>query len=140
MVDLLRFAPAIPIPGYGRARFQPMYIKDWVQCLESVLSSPKDFVSAYDLGGPEHLTYRQIVEIISRTLGVSRPIINVPMGLMKFSAALLEKLAIRGPVTYDQLRLLEQDNICGLDSVNRNFGFMPARLEDALREFVRNAP
>jgi uncharacterized protein YbjT (DUF2867 family) len=137
MVDLIRLSPVIPIPGDGKARFQPIYIKDWVKCLESVLRAPQDFVSSYDLGGPEHLTYRQIVEKIAAALGTGKPIISMPMGIMKLSVGLLEGIKLKAPVSGDQLRLLEQDNICDLTAVKRYFGFTPVRFDDMLREFVR---
>jgi len=108
-----------------------------VKCLESVLGAPQDFVSSYDLGGPEHLTYRQLVEKVAAALGTGKPIISMPMGIMKLSVGLLEGIRLKAPVSGDQLRLLEQDNICDLMAVKRYFGFTPVRFDDMLREFVR---
>jgi hypothetical protein len=34
------------------------------------------------------------------------------------------------------LRLLEQDNICDLKAIEKNFGFVPLRYEEALKEFI----
>ena len=58
------------------------------------------------------------------------------MGLMKLGASVFEKILSAPPVTYDQLRLLEQDNICDPKAIEENFGFVPLRYEEALKEFI----
>lgn len=136
MVDMIKMSPVVPVPGKGKARFQPIYIEDWLRCIEKVIDAPADYLSTYEIGGPEHLTYGRMVEIISAALGRKKAIINIPMGFMKFSASLLENILPSPPVTSDQLRLLEIDNICDIASVRKNFGFEPVKLEDALREFI----
>jgi hypothetical protein len=40
------------------------------------------------------------------------------------------------PVTSDQLRLLQQDNICDPEAIEKNFGFVPVKYEEALKEFL----
>lgn len=137
LLDMLKISPVIPIPGEGMAKFQPVYIKDWLQCLNKVLDDPGGYVSTFDIGGPEHLTYREIVETLSESLGRRKPAFSVPMGLMKLSAVFLGTVLSSPPVTLDQLRLLEQDNICDPDTIEKNFGFTPVRFKDALKEFVR---
>lgn len=137
LLDMLKISPVIPIPGEGMAKFQPVYIKDWLKCLNKVLDDPGGYVSTFDIGGPEHLTYREIVETLSESLGRRKPAFSVPMGLMKLSAVFLGTVLSSPPVTLDQLRLLEQDNICDPDTIEKNFGFTPVRFKDALKEFVR---
>jgi len=136
LVDMVKLSPVLPIPGEGRARFQPVYIKDWLACLGKVIETPDAFVSTYDIGGPEQLSYREMVEKLSKALGYSRPSFTIPMGLMKFGASVLEKVLPAPPVTSDQLRLLEQDNICDPKSLEKNFGVVPATYEAALKEFI----
>lgn len=137
LADMLKLSPVLPIPGDGKAKFQPVYIKDWLRCISAVLENPGHFTGSYDIGGPEHLTYQTIVETLSRTMGQSRPAVNIPMGLMKLGAAIFQAVLPSPPVTSDQLRLLEQDNICDLRAIEEHFGFSPMKYEDALREFIR---
>lgn len=136
LMEMLKLSPVIPIPGEGTARFQPIYIKDWLKCMERVIEAPGNFEGAFDIGGPEHLSYIQIVETLSRGMGHKRPSLRIPMGIMKLGASILEKVLPAPPVTSDQLRLLEQDNICALDSIERPFGFEPMMFADALKEFM----
>src|SRR5215510_931794 len=60
---LIRMTPVIyPIVGNGKAPFQPVYIGDVVEaivkCIDDLSTSGKE----YELGGPEVLTYEQIVD------------------------------------------------------------------------------
>jgi uncharacterized protein YbjT (DUF2867 family) len=136
MVDMIKLSPVLPVPGKGNARFQPVYIKDWLKCIAEVIKAPAKYLSTYEIGGPEQITYSRMVEIMSEALGRRKTVLNIPMGIMKFSASLLENILASPPVTSDQLRLLEMDNICDIDAVEKNFGFKPAKFEDALREFI----
>ncbi len=137
MAEMIKLSPFLPIPGEGRSKFQPVFIKDWIRCLEAVLGEPEKFRSTFDIGGPEQLTYLEIVETLAAAMGRAKPVFRIPMGLMKISASLLATVLSSPPVTGEQLRLLEMDNICDPEAVEKNFGFRPMRYEDALKEFVR---
>ncbi len=137
MIDMIKLSPVMPIPGEGKAKFQPVYIRDWLRCINRVIDKPSQFISIYDIGGPEHLAYREIVEKLAHALGREKMTVTVPMGLMKIGASMLQAVLPSPPVTSDQLRLLEQDNICEVDAIERHFGFTPMRFADALNEFIR---
>lgn len=137
LLDMLKLSPVIPIPGEGRAKFQPVYIKDWLRCIDKVIGEPQAYRSCFDIGGPEQLSYHDIVAMLAGAAGMKKPVFNVPMGLMKLSTLFLETLLSSPPVTSDQLRLLESDNICDTDAVERHFGFRPTPLREALGEFIR---
>jgi len=137
LMEMIKLSPILPIPGEGRSRFQPVYIKDWMRCMSTVIDSPEKYLSTYDIGGPEHLTYMEMVEILSEVMGRKKPVFKIPMGLMKLSVSLLSKVLSAPPVTSDQLRLIEMDNISDLETVEKNFGFKPVRYKDALKDFIR---
>jgi NADH dehydrogenase len=136
LVDIIKISPVLPIPGKGTSRFQPIYIKDWLKCMRKVIDNTENYHSTYEIGGPEYLTYREITEILSESMGRRKTVFTLPMGLMKLAASLFESLPISPPVTSDQLRLLESDNICDLKSVEDNFDFKPVKYRDALNDFI----
>lgn len=136
ILDMLKLSPVLPVPGDGKAQFQPLYIKDWLKCLDKVLEDPGTYQSVFDLGGPQHLPYHEIVEMISAASGHKRPVFNIPMGLMRFGVSVLSGVLSSPPVTLDQLRLLQQDNITDPDAIRKNFGFEPMRFKEALKEFM----
>lgn len=136
LMEMLKHSPVVPIPGEGRARLQPVYIKDWLACMGKVIEDPGSYGSTYEIGGPEHLSYREMVEKLSKAMGQNRPVFNIPMGIMRFGASVLEKVFSSPPVTSDQLRLLQQDNICDPKAIEKNFGFVPVTYEAALKAFI----
>lgn len=138
IMEMLKYAPVIPIPGEGQAKFQPVFIIDWLSCIEKVIKTPANYQGIYDIGGPEHLSYQQIVERLSKSLGHRKPTFSIPMGLMKLSTSILERFLPSPPVTSDQLRLLEQDNICDPEVIRKQFGFDPKTLDEALNSFLHS--
>jgi len=137
LVDVIKMSPVVPVPGDGKARFQPIYVKDWVTCMKKVLEDPASYTSEFDIGGPEHITYLEMIETLSKALGREKTIARIPMGIMKFSTSLMEAVLPSPPVTSDQLRLLEMDNICDPMAVEKKFGFRPVSFREALKEFIR---
>lgn len=137
ILQMIKLSPVIPIPGEGKTKFQPLYIKDWLKCLDAVLKEPGKYRSTFEIGGPEHLTYRDIVDCMAAAANSRKPVIPIPMGLIRLSAGLMQMMHPSPPVTSDQLRLLEQDNICDADSIEKFFNFEPVALRDALKEFIR---
>lgn len=136
LLDMIKLSPVLPLPGDGAARFQPLYIKDWLKCIGEVIRNPANFRNTYEIGGPEHLTFRVIVETLGKASGSVKPVIRIPMSLMKLGVSLAGSLPVSLPVSAEQLRLLESDNICDLDSVEKHFGFQPLRYEQALQDFI----
>lgn len=121
-------SPFIPIPGHGDTRFQPLYVEDWVRCFMKIIDNPEYRGKIYELGGPQHLTYKEMVTAIRDAMGSAKPIIHIPPALVKVSASLL------GIATAEQIRLLNVDNITELQSVKKNFGFEPLGFKEALRQ------
>jgi NADH dehydrogenase len=63
----------------------------------------------YELAGPEILTYEEMVRLVLRSLGRRRPIVKVPIPIMRRTLKLVELLM--GPTafaTWDEVELLEE--------------------------------
>lgn len=135
MLDMIKISPVTPIPGDGKSRFQPLYIKDWLKCIFKVIEDPDAYIGTYDLGGPQQLSYSEIVQLMAESVGRDRIKVNIPMGLMKIAASFASILP-SPPVTADQLLMLEQDNITDMDVIEKKFGFNPVPLKEALSEFI----
>ena len=129
LTKLIRLNPVVPIAGDGKALFQPMFINDVVDCYRIALErGPSN--SAYEIGGPEHMTYEDIVLTIKNGLGMHRFVVHVPVRAMLPPVFLMERLLRKPPVTIGQLRLLEKNNITMLNAVPKHFGFQPERFVD----------
>jgi uncharacterized protein YbjT (DUF2867 family) len=117
--------PVIPIAGDGGALFQPIAIDDVVSCIvRSLERGPA--MREIEIGGPEQLTYDEIIDIIHDAIGAGMRIkVHVPIPALMPVAAVMDKLLSNPPVTPAQLRMLALNNITRADAVLNAFGFAP---------------
>jgi NADH dehydrogenase len=126
-------SPVVPVPGWGRSRFQPIHVGDAAHCLRLALERPDTIGQVVQLGGPRIWTYREITQEVARTLGRRRWIMPLPIPLIALVAGAAEALRLRSfPVATDQLRQLALDNVGEPDAVQRVFGFAPRAMEGEL--------
>ena len=103
--------PVMPVVA-GETRFQPVYVGDVADAVAAALADPAARGKTFELGGPRVMTMREVLRFILETTRRRRPMLDMPMGLMRFQAGLLQRLP-KPPVTRDQLLLLERDNVVG---------------------------
>jgi NADH dehydrogenase len=132
LAGLVRYNPIVPVAGNGKARFQPIWVEDLVTCIVACLDEDAHDGETLELGGPEHLTYDEMVDLVKQTLGKSRLKAHVPLALMRPLAQVMEWVLPKPPVTPEQLKMLALDNTTATDSVMRSFGIQPRRLADSL--------
>jgi len=108
--SMARFAPVLPLFGGGKTKFQPVYCGDVAKAVVAALSGGCKPGSIYELGGPEVLTLRQVFEKVLQQTGRRRLLVPVPFGLAKLKASVLQLLP-KPPLTLDQVRLLQRDNL-----------------------------
>jgi NADH dehydrogenase len=110
-IRLARLAPVTPIIGPGTQRLQPIWVEDLAQYYSSALTEPAAANRTFDLGGPEAVSWNELWERLKRVLGLRRPSVHIPFGVMRVQATLTERLP-GAPVTRDQLTMLELgDNV-----------------------------
>ena len=137
LAGLVRVFPLVPVVGSGRNRFQPIAVADVARCLVLAIGRDdlKDGVT--EIGGPQQLSYNDIVGVVARTLGKRRLRFHVPVFFMRPAVALLQRMQPRPPVTTEQLRMLPIRNVAELGTVAQTFSFTPRPLEGNI-EFIRS--
>src|SRR6202040_1613417 len=61
---LARMSPALPLIGGGLTRLQPVYVGDVATAVADAVDGKTRPGAIYELGGPEVLTMREIMEVI----------------------------------------------------------------------------
>jgi len=95
----------------------------------------------YEVGGPNHVSYTEMVDTLLGVLGQRRVKVPVPLGLMKLVAPLMAVFFRDPPVTPVELKQLDLNNVTDKDSVLKNFGFKPRDLKRGLediREYLKS--
>ena len=110
--EMARFSPALPLIGGGQTRFQPVYVGDVAQAAVKALTDPACRGKTYELGGPRSYSFKELLQLLLKTTGRRRALVNLPFGLARLQATFLERLPVP-PLTRDQVALLRHDNVVG---------------------------
>jgi NADH dehydrogenase len=137
ILGLFRKGPFVPIAGDGRMQLQPIYIDDLCRCLAWCLAHPESAGQAYEIGGPEHLTFEKMVDEVARLKGVRKRKVHVPMAAVRAFAGLQERFSSRPDITRDQLKMMAKDNVCDPDVLRKVFGFPGTPYRQALGTFLK---
>ena len=136
LAGLVRAFPVVPVAGSGRNRFQPLAVEDAARCVGASLGKEELMGKVVEIGGPDHLSYNDIIDIIARTYRVRRLKLHVPMPIMRQVVRLMEIMLPKAPVTTEQLRMMPVPNIAELGTVEEVFGFKPRPLDGNI-EYVK---
>lgn len=79
LTSLVRRLPAMVTPSWTLSPTQPIALCDVVRAVTHVLGRPDEFRGAFDIGGPDVMSYRDMMQRTARALGVKRPMAPVPL-------------------------------------------------------------
>jgi uncharacterized protein YbjT (DUF2867 family) len=131
---LAKLTPVTPIIGNGRQRIQPIWADDVAGYFADVVERDGVTGRTYELGGSDVVSWNEFWERLKRALGLRRPSVHVPVGLMKVNALLTERLPGNIPLTRDLLKMLEGgDNVVSDDAAVRTFERPLVPLDEQLR-------
>ena len=136
LAGLTKVFPVLPVVGSGRNRFQPIAVDDVARCIVSAVEREDLKGKIIEIGGPQQLSYNEILTIVARTMGTWRPRVHLPVWLVYLAAAVLGRLQTRPVATADQLRMLAIRNVAEPGTVEHTFGFTPRTLEGNI-EYVK---
>jgi uncharacterized protein YbjT (DUF2867 family) len=145
---LARALPVLPLAG-AETRFQPAWVSDVAEVVARGVERRVPPGRIYELGGPEVLTLRALVEYVLKVTGRRRPIVALPEAAARAQALMLEVLdtltlgllpdELR--LTRDQVALLRTDNVVSPAAVaeGRTFaglGLTPEAIEAIVPDYL----
>jgi uncharacterized protein YbjT (DUF2867 family) len=131
---LARIAPVTPIIGSGEQRIQPIWVDDVAAYFAEGVEHVEAANRTFEVGGPDVVSWNEFWERLKRALGVRRPSVHVPVGVMRANALVTERLPGNIPLTRDLLTMLEHgDNVTTNDDAVRTFELPLVPLEEQLR-------
>jgi NADH dehydrogenase len=133
---MAEWLPVMPVFA-GNSRFQPVYVGDVADAVMAALQGAEAPGRTYELGGPKVWTFRELLAWVLKETGRRRWMMEVPMGIARLEAAVMERLPGK-PLTRDQLLMLERDNVVapeahGLEAL----GIRPTPVELVVPEYLR---
>jgi NADH dehydrogenase len=108
---LARISPFLPLIGGGLTKMQPVYVGDVATAVADAVDGKAKAGATYELGGPEILTMREIMETILAITDRERMLVSLPFGIAKFQSYFLQFAPGAFNLTPDQVTLLRTDNV-----------------------------
>lgn len=119
----------VAIPGSGDTRFQPLAVDDLAIAVERSLADADRAHQVYEIGGPDWVTYREIVEEVQRVTGMRRLKLPMPIRLISGLTAVTDRILPVFPVSHDQIASLQRPNFTDRDAFERAFGVTPRPMD-----------
>lgn len=143
MRDLVEKLPVMITPKWLNTRCQPIGISDVIKFLSKTMFKQKTFNKDFDIGGPDILTYKEMLLILGRKRNLKRYIFIVPVMTPKLSSYWLYfvtstsyKLAVA------LVNSMKIEVICRNDDINKILEIDPisyqASIERAFSKIERN--
>jgi uncharacterized protein YbjT (DUF2867 family) len=138
---LAQISPVLPLIGGGVTKLQPVYVGDVATAVADAVDGKTKQGVPYELGGPEVLTMREIIELILATIERRRILVSLPFGLAKLQALLLQFAPGPLKLTPDQVVLLQSDNVVSgsakhADLTLEGLGIVPDSLEAIAPQYL----
>lgn len=128
---LLKFSPVFGVPGTGRQKVQPVLVDDLAACVAMAITG-KGRNGTFEVGGPELMTFDEMIRILMDVTGHRRPIIHIPEGLMRAGASVLEKLPTP-LLSRDAVTFVTADNATDIKPLIAEFGIQLIPLRQGLQ-------
>ncbi|WP_152047686.1 complex I NDUFA9 subunit family protein [Aureimonas psammosilenae] len=137
--DMSRLSPFLPLVGGGETRFQPVYVNDVAEAIAMTVDG-RGAGQCFELGGPEVLTFREMMEIMLEVVNRKRRFLTIPFGAASRIADLTSWLP-SPPLTGDQVKQLQHDNVVSEAAIREGrtlaaFGINPESIGAVLPTYL----
>ena len=133
--DLVEKLPVMVAPRWLNTRSQPIAIRNVIEFLSGVLLNEQTFNNSYDIGGPDILTYKQMLLGFARVRGLKRYIGTVPVMTPKLSSYWLYFITSTSyHLAQNLVDSMKVEVICRDNNLKELLSVNPVKYEDAIRE------
>lgn len=138
MHALVNRLPVMTAPRWVATRSQPIAVQDVLRYLVDCLAVPETTGRVLDIGGPDILTYREMMLRFARVLGLRRFIFVIPVLTPRLSSLWVNLVTpISSSLARPLIEGLKSEMVCESDVARRLFSFVPLSFEEALRRALQ---
>lgn len=135
-----RFMPFMPLIGGGETKFQPVFVGDLAEAIVRAVEGRAQAGATYEIGGPQALSFRRILEYTLQQTGRTRYPLSIPFGVARIAASFVQVLP-GAPITVDQVVLLESDNVVSEKAAKEGrtlagLGIKPTAIESVVPSYI----
>ena len=133
----LSILPVVPVVGINY-KFQPILVSDVADTIVKAIEAKDNHGKIYEIGGPQVISFGDMVKSIMKTLNKKRFVVEMPMPLAKTQSILMSMLPIPPMLTIDQCKILsEADNIVSNNHLTlEDLNVKPSDVEEAMKKWL----
>jgi NADH dehydrogenase len=120
------------LPGEGNTLIQPLWVEDLATCLTWALDEARTQNQVIEIGGPEYLSFRSIVETVMQTTGIRKRLVALKPPYLRGLTVLLDHIFPNLPLSVYWLDYLAANRTCKLDTTSHMFSLIPARFSQRI--------
>lgn len=133
--DLVEKLPVMVAPRWLKTASQPIAIRNVIGFLSGVLLNEQTFNRSYDIGGPDILTYKEMLLRYAKVRGLRRLIGIVPVMSPRLSSYWLYFITSTPyHLAQNLVDSMKVEVVCKENNLSRLLGISPIGYEDAVKE------
>jgi uncharacterized protein YbjT (DUF2867 family) len=132
--DLVEKLPFMITPRWLNTKCQPIAIRNAVEFLVGVIGKTETYNHSYDIGGPDILSYKEMLLRFAKIRGLKRRIVIVPVMTPRLSSYWLYFVtAISYPLAKNLVNSMKVEVICKPNSLAKMLNIQPIDYETSIR-------
>lgn len=132
--DLVNKLPVMITPKWLNTKSQPIAISDVLTILNQSLNNPATFNKSFDIGGPDILTYKEMLLGFAKAKNLKRWIFTVPIMTPKLSSYWLYFVTSTSfKLASALVSSMKVEVICKNDEINKILNIKPISYTEALQ-------
>jgi uncharacterized protein YbjT (DUF2867 family) len=133
--DLVEKLPVMIAPRWLETKSQPVAVRNVIEFISGVLLNETTFNNSYDIGGPDIMTYKQMLLRFAKVRGLKRWIGIVPVMTPKLSSYWLYFITSTSyALAQNLVDSMKVEVICKENNLKELLGITPVSYEEAIRE------
>ena len=136
LAGIAKFSPLLPQLGMKPQRIQPVSCDDIALTFRRIFERDEAWNETYEIGGPEVMTMREVLETLLDVLGKRRLILPIPTPLAKLGTAPLVLLP-NPPMTPHGIEFAIQDGVVDTELLHKILDVHPVSLRDGLARYMK---
>lgn len=133
IAQMLAIAPLLfPLPGDGGTQLQPLWVQDLAACIIWLLEEPELLGGMYEIGGPEYISFRDMVHTIMHAISAPRITFSFRQPYLRALAGVLDRVFPRFPIKDMWLDFLAVDRTTEINTLPSVIGLEPSRFEERI--------
>lgn len=138
--SLARISPFLPLIGGGTTKFQPVFVGDVAEAIAKAVEGEAEGGKIYELGGPEVMSFRELLELTLDQIGRKRLLLPLPWTVARVQAFFMEFMP-KPMLTRDQVTMLETDNVVSGKAISEGrtlegLGISPTAMRTILPSYL----